>query len=375
MPGPSPPRIGLDVRLTYYTAGGISAYIRHLAADLPDLRLDYDYAHLYRRGHPETLSNRARRIDCWTPAHHRLEKWALALEVVPLRLDLLHSPDFIPPVAGFRRSVITVHDLTFLRYPQFLTAESRAYYNHNIKWAVRRASAISADSHSTKADLVDLLSVPDSKIHVIHLGVDPVFAPLSPGPNGTPLILSHAGISPGYILFVGTFEPRKNVPGLLKAYSRLVQRLPDLPPLLLAGRRGWLFDEVRALTSQLRLASRVTFLEEWPAAHLPVLYQHASVFVLPSHYEGFGLPVLEAMASGTPVVIANRASLPEIAGEAALKVNPDDTDALADALERALTDSSLRHEMRRRGLARARRFNWADTAQRTLDLYAQTLAE
>ena len=366
-----PHRLGLDVRLTYYTGGGISRYIRRLAADLPALDTANAYTHFYRRGHTDTFSTHARRVDCWTPAHHRLERWALSAELWPHRLDLLHSPDFIPPQSGYRRLVITVHDLTFLLYPQFLTDESRRYYNHQIAWAVGRADAISADSHATKADLVERLKVPADKITVIHLGLDTAFQP--DGLASAPL-LAALGLPRGYVLFVGTFEPRKNVAGLLAAYAALRRRLPDAPPLVLAGRRGWLFDDVKARLRELKLEPHVKFLEEVSEAQLRALYHGAGVFVLPSHYEGFGFTVLEAMASGTPAVVANRASLPEIAGDAALLVDPDDPEAIADSLSRALTDSELRSTMIQRGLAQAQRFNWDKTARATLELYQRVLA-
>jgi glycosyltransferase involved in cell wall biosynthesis len=365
-------RLGLDVRLAYYTGGGIARYIRHLAADLPAQDPANAHTHFYRRGHNVTFSGQARRVDCWTPAHHRLERLTLAAELWPHRLDLLHSPDFIPPLSGYRRSVITVHDLTFLLYPEFLTPASRRYYNDQIAWAVRRADAISADSHATKADLIERLKVPPEKITVIHLGLGPGFG--VDGRASGPL-LAELGLVHGYLLFVGTFEPRKNVPGLLTAYSRLRSLLPDAPPLVLAGRRGWLFEKVQECLHELELEAHVRFLEEVSEPQLRALYHGAAVFVLPSHYEGFGFTVLEAMASGTPTIVANRASLPEIAGDAALQVDPDDPDGLADSLRRALTDTALRDQMIARGLAQARRFTWQQTTAATLALYQRVLAD
>ncbi len=369
---PAPLRLGLDVRLTYYTSGGIAKYVRRLAAGLPALDPDNDYFHFYRRGHAETFSDRACRIDCWTPAHHRLELYALSAEIAPHRLDLLHSPDFIPPLAGGRRTVITVHDLTFLRYPEFLTADSRRYYNAQIRWAVRRADAISADSQATKADLVTLLGVDPGKVTVIYLGHDPEFQILPR--DRVSHTLARLGLTPGYLLFVGTFEPRKNVPGLFAAYFRLRQLLPDAPPLVLVGWRGWLFDKTAEVMRELGLESQVRFVENLPPEDLPAVYNGASVFVLPSHYEGFGFPVLEAMGCGVPCVISDRASLPELGGAAALAVNPDEPDALADALRRALTDSALRVEMSRQGLEQTQKFRWENTARETLALYRQVLA-
>jgi glycosyltransferase involved in cell wall biosynthesis len=375
MPSRAKPEIGLDVRLTYSTAGGISRYVRHLASDLPAMDQSLAYTHLYRRGHAESFSREARRVDCWTPAHHRLERLALAVEVWPHRLDLLHSPDFIPPAWGYKQSVITVHDLTFLRYPQFLTAESRRYYNNQIRGAVAQAAAISADSHATRHDLVNLLGVPPGKITVIYLGLEPKYAPTARH-DAAPVdgaILQRLGLTQGYLLFVGTFEPRKNVDGLLAAYALLRQHWPDAPLLVLAGRRGWLFESSLRRLRELKLEPHVSILPELAEADLPAVYRGAGLFVLLSHYEGFGFTLLEAMGCGVPAVIANRASLPEIAGDAALAVEPDDAEAAADALYRALVDSDLRHSLITQGLERAAQFTWESTERATLALYRRVL--
>lgn len=366
-------RLGLDVRLTYYTQGGIARYVRQLAQRLPALAEAATHVHFYRRGHGEVFSAQARRVACWTPAHHRLESWALGAELWPHQLDLLHSPDFIPPRFGARRFVITVHDLAFWRYPEFLTPESRRYYNGQIRDAVRRAAAIAADSAATRDDLVELLQVPAEKITVIHLGHDPAFSP-QPDPVVAAL-LNRLGLPRGYVLFVGTFEPRKNVPLLLDAYAQWRAGQPEAPPLVLVGNTGWLFAEAQARMAVLGLEKWVRVLENVPGADLPALYTGAGAVVVPSHYEGFGFPVLEAMGCGTPVVVSDRASLPEIAGEAALKVPVTTPEPLAEALERVFADPRLRAELTRRGLERVKAFSWDQTARATLALYQRVLAD
>jgi glycosyltransferase involved in cell wall biosynthesis len=364
-----PRRIGLDARLTYYTRGGISNYIRHLAAELPANDPVNEYLVLHSRKARESLSmpGNARRVNCWTPAHHRFERAALGIEILPHRLHLLHSPDFIPPHTR-ARVVITVHDLTFLHYPQFLTAGSRRYYNDQIRAAVKRADAILTDSDATRNDVLELLHVPADKLTTVHLAPDPQFQP-QPLDRVAAVTARH-NLSPGYLLFVGTFEPRKNVSALLTAYAQLPA---DSPPLVLVGNTGWLFAETMQRVNELNLTSRIKFLTDVPGDDLPALDSGASLLVLPSHYEGFGLPVLEAFACGTPVVIADRASLPEIAGAAAALCNPDDPASIAHAIQTILTDSTLRTSLVAKGFERVKDFSWQKCARETLSVYRHVL--
>jgi glycosyltransferase involved in cell wall biosynthesis len=367
-------RVALDARLVAYQRGGIGQYILHLIEELPRLagwRSGDDLTVLRSRKESTPLIERptahVRTATLWTPPHNRFEQLALPLELARWRFDLLHSPDFIPPWRGHFRRLITVHDLTFLYYPQFLTTESRRYYNNQIEQAVRVADHISADSTNTKADLVRLLGVPSDKVTVVLLAPNPIYRQLDTA--ACALALQRLGLSRGFILFTGTLEPRKNVPGLLTAYRALCDRQPSTPMLVLAGRRGWLFDEIFAQIEKLRLAERVRFIENLPNEDWVALYNSAGLVVLPSFYEGFGLTVLEAMACGTPVVCSDRGSLPEVTGDAALFVNPDDLDGLADAMLRALQDEPLRARLRERGFANVKRFSWEKTARETLAIY------
>ena len=366
-------RIGIDARLIHYQRGGIGQYIIHLVQELARLTMSDECVILRSRKDHAPLTSRFRETPLWTPPHHRLEQLALPIELARLRLDLLHSPDFIPPWRGRFCRLITVHDLTFLYYPQFLTAESRRYYNDQIERAVRAADHISADSTTTKDDLARLLGVQPDKVTVVLLAPDPMYRRLDESACAS--ILARHQLERGFILFTGTLEPRKNVAGLLTAYRALCDRQPSTPPLVLAGRRGWLYDEIFAHITALKLASRVRFVENLPDKELVALYNAAALLVLPSFYEGFGLPVLEAQACGAPVVCSERGSLPEIAGDAALLVNPDDLDGLASAMERTLKDESLRAQLRARGLANVKRFSWEKTARETLDIYKRVAGD
>jgi glycosyltransferase involved in cell wall biosynthesis len=366
-------RISIDARIAHYSRGGIRSYVVHLIDALAALGGDMDYLVLHsRKGRAISPPDSAfRSASCWTPSHHRFERWTLSIELARWGIDLLHSPDFIPPAFGYRQSVITIHDLNFLYYPRFLTAESRRYYNEQIEWAVERADHILADSHATKTDLISLLGVASDRITVVHLATDPSFQPIPE--TEARQAAERYDLEPGYLLFVGTLEPRKNVPGLLQAYRILLDQKVTAAPLVLVGGKGWLYDEIFERVEALDLAERVRFLHGVSDAGMPALYNAASLLTTPSFYEGFGLPALEAMSCGTPVVVSDRASLPEVVGEAGLLVDPDEPQDIARALERVLMDRSLRARMRETGLAQAARFSWQRVAQETLAVYRQVL--
>lgn len=360
--------IGIDARLPYYRTGGISTYVRRLIKALESLDHQHRYSIFHRHHAPETLTQRFERHDLWTPAHHRFERLTLSLEVAWRRLDLWHSPDFIPPYYAAKRHLITVHDLTFLHYPQYLTADSRRYYNDQIVSAVQRADHLLADSESTKRDLVAMLHVPAAKITVHRLGVDEQFQPLAPDLIA-PTLVRHALPNTGYILHVGTVEPRKNIPALLRAYRTLLADLPSAPPIVLAGRRGWFYDDLRAECDAIGLGERVLWRETLTDAELPALYNGALCLVSPSFYEGFGLPALEAMACGIVPIVSDRSSLPEITGDVGLLINPEEDASLANALYRTLSDPAWRAEQAPLARQRAALFRWEDCARTVLETY------
>ena len=368
--------ITLDARLAYYRRySGIGQYIVHLAEQLPGLDVDNAYTIIHSRKDQNPPHHTAAQLKAaWTPSHHRLEQLAFPLELLPYKIDLLHSPDFIPPFTGRFRRVITVHDLNFLYYPQFLTPESRRYYNDQITRAVQVADHILADSYATRLDLIKLLNVPEVKITVVWLAPNvAVYHPLSK--NDLTVARQRLQLPDRYIMFAGTLEPRKNVAGLLRAYRLLLDHDPSAPELILAGSRGWLFDETRTLIAELRLTDHIRWIDSPPDSDLAALYAAASVFVLPSHYEGFGLTVLEAMACGAPCIISDRGSLPEIAGGAAKEIDPDDVGELANALAGMLNDDQLREQFRQKGYGRVADFSWERCARETLDVYRRVLGQ
>jgi glycosyltransferase involved in cell wall biosynthesis len=367
-------RIGIDVRLTYYRQGGISWYAIRLLTALAKLDTENEYLLLQDRRHREPVvsASNFRRVGLLTPAHHRLEQWPLSLETRRLGLDLIHSPDFIPPLHNRIPAVITVHDLGFVLFPHFLTADAARYYGQT-ELAARRASRIIAVSRSTANDLVRLMGVPEAKITVIYEAADPIFSPLPREEAKAHLAAVGLHVPDEFILFVGTIEPRKNLHTLLQAYHRLRSDYRLELPLLLVGAPGWLYEDIMKRVNELRLRQHVHFLGTVANTALRSLYNLALLLAHPAYYEGFGLTVLEAMACGTPVICSKAGSLPEVAGDAALLIPPEDTEAWAAAMYRLLNDAELQADLRARGLRQAARFSWEKAAQETLAVYRQAV--
>ena len=356
--------IGIDARLTHYRAGGTSTYIRALLAEFAQDSTN-QYTVIQSRKQAEPLVPRLKHVKAWTPPHHWLERIAFSAELLRLRLDVLHSPDFIPPYSGARRHVITVHDLAFLLYPDQMTDESRRYYNGQIRAAVNHADHILSVSEATRQDLIDLLSVPHDKITVQYHGVEPAFKPLTDS-QIAPTLRDYR-LNAGYFLFVGTIGPRKNIPGLLGGYARLREQFKDAPPLVIAGEVGWLAED---LMKAIRSAKGVIYLGGVAWSDFPALYNGACALLLPSHYEGFGLPALEAMACGVVPIVSDRSSLPEVTGGVGLLVNPDEPDSLRDALANVMTaDASWLTQQREAALLRAGQFTWARSAAIAREVY------
>jgi len=366
-------RVGIDARITHYSRGGIRNYVMYLIDALAaiDSSTEYYVLHSRKDQAPPAAGPNFRPVACFTPPHHRWEKWAFGAEIERLRLDVLHSTDFIPPAFGYKCSVITIHDLSFLHYAQFLTDESRRYYNYQIHWAAKRADCILADSRATQSDIASLLDVSESKITVAHLAAHTRFKPMPSADSAR--VANQYGLSPGYLLFVGTLEPRKNLPGLLEAYRILLDKGMVSVPLVIVGSKGWLYGQTYERLNELDLRNHIAFIHDVPDHDLPALYNAATLLIAPSFYEGFGLPALEAMACGTPVVVADRASLPEIVGEAGVLVNPEDPKDIADGMIRLLKDKKLYQCMQAAGPIQAATFSWGKTAERTLAVYREAL--
>lgn len=277
---------------------------------------------------------------------------------------------FLPPTRAARR-VVTIYDLSFLRFPHLSSPRIVGPFSRLVGCFARDADAVLVCSRATARDVEELLDVPAARVRVAHGAVSPGMHPPAPE-EARACVRRRLQLDGPYILFVGTLEPRKNLDTLAQAFAALSSRTPH--QLVLAGGMGWKMEEFGARLESLGVRGRTRLLGYVDPAVLPALYAAASVFAFPSHYEGFGLPVLEAMACGCPVVASNTSSLPEVAGDAALCVDPADVGALAGAMLRLIEDESLRARSVELGYRRAQAFSWEASARVTLDMY-RSLAE
>lgn len=267
---------------------------------------------------------------------------------------------------------MTVYDISFLHYPEHHTEANRIHCLKGTLEGARRADCIIAISEHTKKDLIDHLNAPDDKIVVTPLAARREFHP-RPETEVRAYVSKHWGLDTPYLLSVGTLEPRKNIRCLINAFCSLPEEISDNYQLAIAGGKGWLSSDIHQSVVEMGAESKVRFLGYVPEPDLPWLYCGATCFVYPSLYEGFGLPPLEAMASGIPVITSNTSSLPEVVGDAGLLVDPRSQEGLRSAIIKVLSAADLRREMSENGLKRAARFSWEKTALETLKVYERVL--
>ncbi len=355
-----------------YRSAGVHQYIYRLLLHLPHAGCQVTAFVGPEARPPRAVNAIQTRWPTYRPAVRVLwEQLVLPILLRHTGADLVHGPVYVVPLATSLPSVVTVHDLSFLRFPHFFRPANRLYLSLFTRLSVHRARRVLAVSSHTAKETEQLLNIPRWKIRVVYHGVDPIFRPLRP--EEVAAFRARRGLPERLILYVGTLEPRKNLVRLVQAFARLSDA--EGPFLALAGARGWYDEEIFATVERLNLGDRVLFPGYIPNEELPLWYNAARVFAYPSLYEGFGMPVLEALACGTPVLTSTTSSLPEAAGEGALLVDPTDVGAIADGLHRLLTDEALREVLRERGLVHAARFSWARTAEETVALYRQALSE
>ncbi len=372
-------RISIDYTAGIRQGAGVGRFVRGLVSALIDIDRENAYTLLYApkqrgeckpdlprapnvTGRPFVLTERVLNL-LW----YKLGV-PLPVDFVGGRADVYHFPDFALPPVRRGKSVITIHDLSFLLVPDCAEDGLRSHLERVVPPSVRNADFITADSENTRTELTTLLDASPSRVEVVYGGVDSQFKPIV---DVTTLeaIRRKYGLNFPFILYVGTIEPRKNLGRLLHAYTQLRSRSGVKHRLVIAGGLGWLYQDVLREIEELTADHEVAFLGRVPDEDLPALYSLADIFAFPSLYEGFGLPPLEAMACGRPVVCSNTSSLPEVVGDAGVLVSPYDVDGLADALHQLIEDPDRRALLGERGLARAREFSWNASAQRLLEIY------
>ncbi|MGC9357993.1 MAG: glycosyltransferase family 4 protein [Anaerolineae bacterium] len=371
-------RIAIDYTAAARQGGGIGRYARELIRTILASSSQHDFVlmtataglgsrwkserDLLREiaAAPHRLSLRSLPItDDWMARLWQRLRLPIPADIITGKVDCFYSPDFVlPPLRKATPALLTVHDLSFLHYPDTFTRPLRHYLEQAVPRSVRRADHVLADSDATRQDLIELLNVPAEKVTTLYAGVSPDFTPKEiPGERHRLPHRYEVGNRP-FILAVGTVQPRKNYIRLMEACDPLAdERNIDLA---IVGRPAWLSGPTLEAASHRPYVHLLGFTDE---GDLPALYRQAALLAFPSLYEGFGLPPLEAMASGTPVVASNASSIPEVVGEAGLLVDPTDVPAWTETLRRALDDEALRAQLRARGLERASQFTWERTAQ------------
>ncbi len=378
-------KIGINALFLKYPASGSGQYLLHLLNTLEQVDTQNEYV-LFgpQEITQETLPfpYQATPVPAFARGRENIEKvlWEQVTSPAAARkagVDIFHVPYFAPPLLSRVPTVVTIHDVIPLRLPLYRAGAKVGAYTRLVARAAHNATLVITVSQHAKQDIIDALKIPAERIRVIYQAAAEAYRPVT-----DPTVLAAAraryGLGERYILYLGGLDQRKNVPQLVRAFAHLYSQIedPDLQ-LMIAGnpdqQSGPLFPDPRPVAADLGMTRQIIyrFIEE---EDKPAIYSGASVFVFPSLYEGFGLTPLEAMSCGTPVVCSNRTSLPEVVGDAALSIDPEDTGVLVEAMRRVLTDSALQADLRARSLQQATHFSWRKTATETLAAYTETLA-
>lgn len=366
-------RVGINTWFLGQPTTGSGQYVRHLLDSLAVLAPRDEFVLCGPAPQELAHNQRAHRLNARGNAGKVwIEQVGVPLACWQENLSLIHYPYFAAPLAGPAPVVVTVHDLIPLMPGYRGSARVQAYTRLAIE-GTRRAAIVLTDSEASRRDIVERLKLPPERVRVVYLGVEPRYQP-EHDPATATRIRQKYGLRRDFLLYLGGMDPRKNVGALLRAYARVREQLSDSPELVIAGPRPEATD-LPALARQLDLGTSVRFIGAVEEAEKPVLYGMAHLFVFPSLYEGFGLPPLEAMACGTPVVCSSASSLPEVVGDAALLVDPGDEDALVTAMCNAMEDRALAAALRAAGLARAAQFTWERTGRETLAVYREVIGQ
>ncbi len=362
-------KIAIDAREMAGVLAGKGRYITELVKALAVIDHDNQYYLYSKEPIPVELPANFEKVKIGgLPGLRQL--W-LTLDAKHKRADLLFAPTgYLPIILSLIPTIMTVHDLAL-----FITADARPSFKTLLAerlllgLAVKKASRVITVSQSTKRDLHKIFRVPIKKVDVTLLGYDAErYTPVATIEDAE-ILTTYSLQATNYLLFIGTLEPRKNIVGLITAYGALPEGLRKTYPLVIAGQKGWFYDEIFETVKKLKLVESVRFLGRIPDAHIATLYRQARLFAFPSFYEGFGLPALEALASGTPVITSNLSSLPEVVDKGGLLIDPNDTDSISSALTTLLTDEATYQKLKNETIDQAKQFSWSVTATETLDSF------
>ena len=373
-------RICLDARVIIDKLTGLGNYTYNLVKHLLMLDSENEYIVLINRSltdqHPikhleqKNLKKRFVQIPEVSPQQQVM----VPFELLKQKPDIYHYPNFDLPVFQPYNSIFTVHDLTYLKHDD-LYMNGRWIKNFYTKaimsLAARKSKKIIAVSASTKSDLLEILKVPEHKVDVIHEGLDEIYFNGSLSNNKSNFFNKNFALNDAdeYFLFIGERRPHKNLARLIEAFSIFKQRAPNKIKLVIGGKKYASYDEPERKAQELNLTNEVIFLGYIPEDDLQLLYKNARCFIFISIYEGFGIPILEAMACGTPIITSNISAMPEVAGEAALTVNPYNVDEIAEVMHQLTCDSNMSQRLVDTGLKRVKNFSWNNAAEKTLELY------
>lgn len=374
-------RIAIDLTSIPSQLTGVGYYAKNLVSSLFEIDKANSYYVFIKRGR-RVLPNINQAnvffivVLNYPPVIRLLwENFVLPLYLLFLKIDLLHSPHYSTPLFGswFKR-VITFHDMTFFLFPQKHQRVKSVYFQWAMKKSILLANAIISVSDSTTKDVLSVFKTNNTKIFTIHEAAANDF---KHNINLRLDILKNMALElpDNYILFVGTIEPRKNILGLIRAYLLFEPILKEKYKLVIVGKKGWYYEEVFSIVREKGINDRVLFAGYVPEEYLPLIYNRASLFVYPSFYEGFGLPVLEALTCGVPVITSNISSMPEIAGNAAILVNPNDIGAINRAMAKILNSPEISKRMKNDAVIQASKFSWEKSAQATLGVYEHVMSE
>jgi glycosyltransferase involved in cell wall biosynthesis len=365
-------RIGIDGRKLHDF--GIGTYIRNLLRELAKLDHDTEYVILSRPDDDvavRALGANFRPVAETAGNYSLSEQIAIPRTLRREKVDLFHAPHYVLPPLVRCPSVVTIHDCIHLMFPQYLPNRwALGYARTSISMAAKRSTRVLTVSESSKRDILRFVDVPPDNIDVIYNSYDDRFG-VEPKEEDVVRVRERYQLDDQFVLYAGNVKPHKNLERLIEAFDLVRERGLDQLKLVLIGDDISRYTALRRAVHRHQLHKYVRFLGYLPEETLAVMYRLAAVFVFPSLYEGFGLPPLEAMASGTPVVTSNLSSLPEVAGNAAVLVDPYDTSAIADGIYRVLTEEGLRTDLRRRGLVRAHQFSWESSVRRVREIYGQ----